>query len=205
MASNNCWTWNRINNHFDYIMTTYRDVLFISEDYIKSESMLDDNTSGKFLLTAIKLAQDVELRSVIGKCLLESLQTKIFERHIDDLENLDYKDLLDVYIQPFLLYQVLSEVIIPISYKMSNFGLMMSSDEKDYAVDNKQINLVKEYYMNKANVYKKRLQTYLCSNKDKFPEIKDCCEVNLYSSQSAGIWLGGERGKEVRKECCDKC
>ena len=38
---------------------TYRDVLFISEDYIKSESMLDDNTSGKFLLTAIKLAQDV--------------------------------------------------------------------------------------------------------------------------------------------------
>ena len=38
-------------------MSTYKDVLLISEDYIKSESMLDSNVSGKYLLTAIKLAQ----------------------------------------------------------------------------------------------------------------------------------------------------
>jgi hypothetical protein len=41
---------------------------------------------------------------------------------------------------------------------MSNFGVMQSSDEKDYAVDNKQINLVKKFYFDKANVYKERLQ-----------------------------------------------
>ena len=184
---------------------TYRDVLFISEDYIKSESMLDDNTSGKFLLTAVKLAQDVELRSIIGKCLLEKLQQMIFEDEIDKIENMDYKDLLDVYIQPFLLYQVLSEIIIPASYKMANFGLMRSDDEKDYSVDNAQINLIRQYYTNKADVYKKRLQSYLCSNKDKYPELEDCCEINLYSSISTGIWLGGERGKVVETSCCDKC
>lgn len=184
---------------------TYRDVLFISEDYIKSESMLDDNTSGKFLLTAIKLAQDVELRSVLGKCLLETIQQKIFDREIDLIENMDYKDLLDIYIQPFLLYQVLSEVIIPVSYKMANFGLMRADDEKDYSVDNGQINLIRQYYQNKADVYKKRLQTYLCSNKEKFPELDDCCDVNLYSSHSNGIWLGGYRGKVLDKDCCDKC
>ena len=66
--------------------------------------------------------------------------------------------MLDIYIQPFLLYQVLSEIVIPISYKMSNFGVMQSSDDKDYAVDNKQINLVRTYYRDKANVYKERLQ-----------------------------------------------
>lgn len=184
---------------------TYKDVLLISEDYVKSESMLDSNTSGKFLLTAIKLSQDVELRSIIGKCLLEKLQTLIFDKEIEDLENIQYKDLLDIYIQPFLLYQVLSEIIIPVSYKMSNFGLMRADDEKDYAVNNAEINLIREYYTNKANVYKKRLQTYLCSNKELFPELEDCCDTNLYSSQSAGIWLGGVRGKMIRKSCCDKC
>lgn len=183
--------------------TTYKDVLFISEDYIKSESMLDDNTSGKFLLTAIKLAQDVELRSVIGKCLLETLQNKIFDKEIDNLDNISYKDLLDTYIQPFLLYQVLSEIIIPVSYKMSNFGLLMSSDEKDYAVDNRQINLVREYYTNKANVYKKRLQNYLCKNKSLFPELDDCCDINLYASDSSSLWLGGPRGKILSKDCCN--
>lgn len=184
---------------------TYRDVLFISEDYIKSESMLDDNTSGKFLLTAIKLSQDVELRSILGKCLLEVLQQKIFDKEIETLENMHYKDLLDIYIQPFLLYQVLSEIIIPVSYKMSNFGLMRADDEKDYAVNNGEVNLVREYYTNKANVYKKRLQNYLCKNKALFPELGDCCEGNLYSSHSSGIWLGGERGKVIGKDCCDKC
>lgn len=184
---------------------TYRDVLLISEDYIKSESMLDDNTSGKFLLTAIKLSQDVELRSVTGRCLLEKLQQMVFDREIDNIDNMLYKDLIDVYIQPFLLYQVLSEIIIPVSYKMSNFGLMRADDEKDYAVNNGEVNLVREYYTNKANVYKKRLQTYLCSNKNLFPELEDCCDTNLYSSQSAGIWLGGPRGKMVPKGCCDKC
>ena len=153
---------------------TYRDVLFISEDYIKSESMLDDNVSGKYLLTAIKLAQDIELRSVIGKCLLETLQQKIFDREIDAIENGDYKDLLDVYIQPFLLYQVLSEIIIPTTYKMSNFGLMRSDDEKDYSVDNGQVNLIREFYMDKANVYKKRLQNYLCNNNSAVYRLKIC-------------------------------
>ena len=185
---------------------THKDVLFISEDYIKSESMLDSNVSGKYLLTAIKLSQDVELRSIIGKCLLEAIQAKIFNSEIEEPENELYKDLLDNYIQPFLLYQVLSEIVIPVSYKMSNFGLMQSSDEKDYAVDNKQINLVREYYLNKANVYKKRLQDHLVKNKSDYPELRtDCdCQVNLHSSNDSGIWLGGERGKVVIKPCCGR-
>lgn len=136
----------------------HQNVLLISEDYLKTESFLDDNVSGKYLLTAIKLAQDVELQSILGTNLLESIQKKVYDNEIDNYENSCYKELLDGYIQPFLLYQVLSEIVIPISYKMSNFGVMQSSDEKDYAVDNKQINLVRTYYRDKANVYKERLQ-----------------------------------------------
>ena len=137
---------------------SHRNVLLISEDYLKTESFLDDNVSGKYLLTAIKMAQDIELQSIIGTKLLHSIQKKVFDNVIELEDNWRYKDLLDNYIQPFLLYQVLSEIVIPISYKMSNFGVMQSSDEKDYAVDNKQINLVKRFYFDKANVYKERLQ-----------------------------------------------
>jgi hypothetical protein len=137
---------------------SHRNVLLISEDYLKTESFLDDNVSGKYLLTAIKMAQDIELQSIIGTNLLHSIQKKVFDNVIELEANKRYKDLLDNYIQPFLLYQVLSEIVIPISYKMSNFGVMQSSDEKDYAVDNKQINLVKKFYFDKANVYKERLQ-----------------------------------------------
>lgn len=139
-------------------MSTYKNTLLISEDFVKSNSTLDDNISSKYLLAAIVAAQDIELQSILGTSLLESLQKKVFENTINLKDNELYKTLLDGYIQPFLLYQVLSEIVIPISYKMSNFGVMQSSDDKDYAVDNKQINLVKTYYADKANVYKDRLQ-----------------------------------------------
>jgi len=184
---------------------TYKDVLLISEDFLKNNTTLDWNLSGKYLLSAVKAAQDIELRSIIGRCLLEVLQQKVFDKEIDKIENLDYKDLLDTYIMPFLCYQSVSETIIPVSYKISNFGLMNSSDEKDYAVDNREINLVRQYYTDKANVYKRRLQNYLCKNKSKYPELDDCCEINLYASDSCGIWLGGYRGKVVEKDCCGGC
>ena len=181
-------------------MNNYKNVLLVSEDYLKSNSTLDWNVSGKYILSAISTAQDVELQSILGTNLLESIQKKVYENEIDNYENSCYKELLDGYIQPFLLYQVLSEIVIPISYKMSNFGVMQSSDEKDYAVDNKQINLVRTYYRDKANVYKERLQNWLIYNRTCFPELSEFnfpkdVYPNLYSSSSCGIWLGGKRGK----------
>ena len=181
-------------------MNTHKDVLLISEDYIKSESMLDNNISGKYLLTAIKVSQDIELQSILGSSLLESIQSKIFDNTIHLKEYAIYKDLLDNKIQPFLQYQVLSEISMLTAYKMSNFGVMQSSDDKDIAVDNKQINQVRNFYLNKANVYKERLQNYLIYHRTEFPELNDFdfpkdVYPNLYSSSGCGIWLGGPRAR----------
>lgn len=181
-------------------MSAYKDVLLISEDYLKSESMIDNNMSGKYLLSAIKVAQDIELQSILGTSLLESIQKKIFDNTIKLKEYSIYKDLLDNKIQPFLVYQVLSEITMLTAYKMSNFGVMQSSDDKDLAVDNKQVNQVRNFYQNKANVYKERLQNYLVYHKSEFPELDEFdfpkdVYPNLYSSSGCGIWLGGERGK----------
>lgn len=197
----------------------FRNVLLISEDYIKSESNLDNNVSGKYLQSAIKLAQDVELQSTIGTKLLEALQKKCInwiDPHtpvhpieppeplpsdsIDDSDNYRYKELLDYYVQPYLLYQVLSEIVIPISYKLGNFGVMRTDDEKDIAAEASQVNQIKKYYRDKADFFKTRLQDFIITYYNEFPELysykplKDLYP-NLYSSSSCGIWLGGVRGK----------
>lgn len=189
----------------------YRNVLLISEDYIKSESNLDNNVSGKYLQSAIKLAQDIELQSLIGTKLLESLQKKCIDwvdpsvegaiaDSIDDPDNIKYKELLDYYVTPFLLFQVLSEVIVPITYKLSNFGVMRTDDEKDLAADASQVNLLRKYYKDKADFFKARLQDWVITYYNDFPELysykplKDMYP-NLYSASSCGIWLGGARGK----------
>lgn len=205
----------------------FRNVLLISEDYIKSESNLDNNVSGKYLQSAIKLAQDVELQSTIGTKLLEALQKKCInwiDPHtpvhpieppeplpsdsIDDSDNYRYKELLDYYVQPYLLYQVLSEIVIPISYKLGNFGVMRTDDEKDLTSDISQVNLIKKYYRDKADFFKTRLQNWVITYYNDFPELysykplKDMYP-NMYSSSSCTIWLGGARGKGWRYNSCE--
>lgn len=205
----------------------FRNVLLISEDYIKSESNLDNNVSGKYLQSAIKLAQDVELQSTIGTKLLEALQKKCInwiDPHtpvhpieppeplpsdsIDDSDNYRYKELLDYYVQPYLLYQVLSEIVIPISYKLGNFGVMRTDDEKDIAAEASQVNQIKKYYRDKADFFKTRLQNWVITYYNDFPELysykplKDMYP-NMYSSSSCTIWLGGARGKGWRYNSCE--
>lgn len=207
----------------------FRDVLLISEDYIKSESNLDNNVSGKYLQAAIKLAQDIELQSTIGTALLESIQKKVcnwidpsipmplqdhpiiipslpypqperYSDSIDDDKNYRYKELLDLYIQPFLLYQVLSEIVIPITYKLSNFGITTTDDEKERSVDHSKVMLLKKHYQDKADFFKARLQDWVITYYSDFPELYNYKPLkdmypNLYSSTSCGIFLGGPRGK----------
>lgn len=195
----------------------YRNVLLISEDYVKSESNLDHNVAGKFVLTAIKLAQDTSLQSTIGTELLESLQKKVinytadvpvhpiepeqpYSDSIDDPKNSRYKELLDYYIQPYLLYEVLKEIIIPVSFKLSNFGVMRSDDEKAYTADNTKIDLLKQHYEDKANFFKRRLQYYLVEHYSDFKELVEYHSIdkmfpNLYSASSSPLWLGGAIGK----------
>jgi hypothetical protein len=188
----------------------YRNVLLISEDYIKSESNLDNNVSGKYLQSAIKLAQDIELQSLIGTKLLEKIQKLVIDwkdpnkpvhpieppiydpTSIDDPENHRYKELLDYYIQPYLLYQVLSEITIPISFKLSNFGVMRTDDEKNLTSDINQVNLIKKYYRDKADFFKTRLQNWVITYYNDFPELYEYKPLkdlypNLYSSSSCGL------------------
>lgn len=173
------------------------NILLINEDYIKANSVIDNNLSGKYLQQAILDAQNIHLEQILGTKLLVKIESLVQNGEIFKEPN--YKLLLDSYITDYLLYQVLSSIIIPVSYKIANAGLVTTSDDKLNNVDINSLNLLKSDYTNKANVYKARLQNYLLANRDLFPELNNCSidqeRPNLYSSSDCGIWLGGERGK----------
>ncbi len=174
------------------------NVLLISEDFVKTNSNISDNMFGKFLLPAIREAQHMRLQSVIGTRLYESLLRQVTAGTLTE----QYKELVDDYIQWFLLYQVLSDVIDVIDVKLVNMGTVRNRDEYvDNISDSERVRL-KHNYEYKADWYCKQLQTYLLDNKDQFEELDECTcnniKANLQSAASTGIWLGGYRGKVVR-------
>lgn len=177
-------------------------ILLISEHHIKANTNISDNISGDYLLPAIQLAQDTALEQTIGTPLLTKLQELVENNTIHSAVNEDYKLLLDRYIQPFLCYATISQLTIPIAFKLANAGVLRTEDEKMYNVSSNEVDKIKAHYTHIADIYKYRLQRYLIANYNKFPELLEYKSIadlraNLYSAATCGIVLGGPRGKTL--------
>ena len=177
-----------------------KNVLLISEDFIKSTTNLSDNVSGKYLLPAISLAQDVEVEETIGSPLLNKLKELIYNNQIALEENINYKSLLDNYLSPFLAYATIAHLTVPIAFKLTNAGVLRTDDEKMYNVGTNEVDKIKYHYQHLADTYKYRLQRFLIAHYHHFKELQQYKSIadlraNLYSSARCNVWLGGKRGK----------
>lgn len=183
----------------------YRNVLLVSEDYIKTFTNISDNVSGEYLLPAIFFAQKQGLEECIGTELTRKLQYLVGSGEIDLEKYEPYKRLLDDYIQDFLAFLALSEIIINTSFKINNLGSNRTDDEKVYNLSYDETFKLKDYYKNKADYLMYRLQRFLIANYNKYPELVTYksiadLQVNLYSAASVPIFLGGARNPKYTKE-----
>lgn len=174
-------------------MNKYKNVLLISEDLLKSITNIDSNLSPKFILPAIRLAQDNELKQILGEKLLNKIKSLIYTKEIDLLANDKYKELLIDYIQIYVCYATIKHILYLNGFKIANLGVLRTDDEKANNISQNEINVLKSYYDNIANNYKYDLQEYLRKHRNDFPELT--CKSNLFSASNSVLWLGGERGR----------
>lgn len=173
-------------------------ILLISEDYVKTNSALGENTWGKFLLPAIREAQDINLQIYLGECLYNTILGMVQDGSITASTNEPYKALLDDYIQPFLLYQVQANIVPIINVKMGNIGSVVSNDEHIQTLSQGNIELVKSDFQNKADFYAKRMLDFMLNHRTDFDLDECACKTlhaHLHSAATTGIWLGGLCGK----------
>lgn len=178
------------------------NILFISEDYVKTNSGLNDNLFGKFLLPTMREAQDVYLQQIIGSTLYNKIINLIDEEIIGEDEYVLYKELLDDYIRPYLLYETLVQLIPVINAKLANFGSMQSNDEHLVNLSQGDVVVLTGHYQGNADFYCRRLQEFILNHCEDL-EIDVCtCDgirANLLNASTTGIFLGGVRGRKLVK------
>lgn len=177
------------------------EILLSSETFIKSVTNISDNISGKYILSSLREAQEVSLKSIIGTPMLEKLKSLVENGAIDAAENQMYKYLVNKC-QYYLAYMTIVELIFKVSYKIGNAGLVKASDENMQIASYAEMVSQKEYYQGKADFHCIELQNYILDNRSAYPEVDDCScrkiHSNLHSAASCGIFLGGVRGKARR-------
>lgn len=181
--------------------TNMKEILLVSEKFIKDQTDLSDNISSKFLLPAIREAQEINLRSILGDKLLDALKNAALEG-LDIPKNAKWKSLV-TNVQYFLTYQTLSNILLLVAVKVDNLGVSRATDDNIEAVDFQDLYSMKGYWQSKADWYAKRLQSYILKNRSLYPELdeNDCYSIqsNMYATATCGLWLGGARGSNRMK------
>lgn len=174
------------------------NILLIGEDYIKTNSGLNDNVWGTYLTPAIREAQDIKLQPVLGTELYRSILGKVEDGSIKNTDFKAYKTLLDDYIQVYLMYQTISDLVPILGVKLTNLGVVVSNDEHVTNLSQSERELVQTYYQQRAEFYGKRLQEFLKENCKDFKELNSTYDIDatLNSIAETGLFLGGARGRK---------
>lgn len=175
------------------------EVFLVNENYVRSVTSIDDNVQSKYLLSAIREAQEVNLQEITGTALLNKLKDLVADGTIEASGNTEYKALVEES-QLFLSYQAIANLCIITAVKISNGGLQTNRDENLDNIGLSDSFVLKDYYQAKADFFASRLQSFIYRNRASYPELsKNRCEdikATLDSAASTGLWLGGMRGRK---------
>lgn len=175
-----------------------RNILFISVNTIKERTGLHNNVDEKLVNPEILTSQDMYILPALGTALYERLQTGIQNNNLTATE----QSLLDTYITPTLVYYVMSELPMGLSYQFYNKGLIRKSGEGQENPSAADMIDVADRYKARAEFYKQRLVKYLMekSGSNLFPEYNNPGStydtiIPDRESYTTSIWLGDD-------DCC---
>ena len=148
-------------------MTT---TLIISEEKLREFTDINDNLDSKLLMNAVREAQDIYLQRLTGTSLYEYILNQIDANTLSG----NYKDLVDNFIQPYLIYASYWESLDAIYTRPRNNGLLQpTGGENSEKADGTWYNRKRQMVENKMEYYGERLTNYLIQNESQFPQLND--------------------------------
>ena len=144
-------------------------VLFISETYVKNNTLIDENVDVRLLLPSITDAQELRIHPICGTPLYDDLKAKITATTL----NADEIKLLDEYIAPSMLQWTMYECSASMLFKYRNKSVATKSSENSQPIDFQDLQFLRDEWKNKAEERDKRLINYLGDNSTLFPKYNE--------------------------------
>lgn len=154
----------------------------ITIDKLKESSILNDNIDDQILMSSLITAQDINLQNILGTTLYFKIQDLVINGDINNKTNIEYQKLITDYIQNYLKFNVLSESVIPLTFKFKSKGVVQNSDPQSGVtpITMKDAQILVNYYEDRSAFFAKRLIEYLIKNHKLFPEYSiSNCDPNV--------------------------
>lgn len=140
---------------------------FISEAYLKANSPIDGNVDGKLLKNAMRDCQETFIRDILGTALYDKIWGDIEAATLTG----NYESLVKNYIAPCLVNYIVSDSMLPMTFKMMNKSVSTRESENGAPVNVDDLTRIENKYKDKAEFYGNRLRKYMEANTSLFPEF----------------------------------
>lgn len=157
------------------------EYLFVSEQFLKDNSVIDNNVDYDKITSAIIHTQDIHLQKVLGSPLFEDLCAKGLG---SPSFNANETALIKKYIQKTVLWYLLMELPIEFKFKWMNKGIMVKSSDNSQAADTSDIKWIINHCQTKAEDYAELLTKYLECNTTLFPKYLERTTFGLNPSDT---------------------
>ena len=169
----------------------------ISESELKETTIIQNNVDGKLIGMAMREAQDIYTRDVLGSALYNELITQINEASLTP-EN----ETLLSYVKPMQRYYILKEFLMYGWIKLANSSVGTRDVDDLQTSQQDGINSIEGKFEQKAEYYKKRLMNFLCDNITDYPLYtsgnQEITPTN--KSYTSNFTFLGRHGKKIQNQ-----
>lgn len=141
------------------------NAIFISENWIKTNTPLPYNIDVKKLYPFYNLSQEKYIRDVLGDELYNILSANLVANTLTPLQI----TLMEL-IRPCLAYYIIYEALPFIATEIKNIGVVNTADDKQTSATNQIVKELKQNVQDNAEYFMKRITSYLCTNHKLYPE-----------------------------------
>jgi len=147
-------------------------VLLVSAEKIKSFSEINENVDEALLLSNIQIATDISLQTLLGTKYLRHIQNAAENSTLTSPET----ELLQNYIQPYLIQQAYYESLLGIYFRVMNKSVIVGNTVQGSAISTADLKYLRNLVFDRAQFYAQRLMDKLKDNQGDYP---------IYWSQSS--------------------
>lgn len=166
-------------------------VLFISEDYVKRKTTVDENVDVKLINPTIEDCQNIYLHPCLGTQLFDGLKDRITNSTTTAADD----TLISDYIAPMLVKWVQFELTTLLTFRYRNKNVSKQGSENSQVIDNTEYKYLLDNFRHKAEWYEQRLIDYLEAESDVFTEYYQTVNTNDLTPEdrafTSPFWLGG--------------
>ena len=167
--------------------------LFVSLKDVKQRSIISGNLDPDKMVQFIEVAQDTHIQNYLGGKLYKKLQQLIIDGEINDAGNSDYKNLLETYVKPMLIWFSQADYFPFSAFQISNGGVFKHRSENSDNATMDEITMLAERARETAEFYARRFMDHMDHNSTLYPEYTSTANEDMNPDRDVnfgGIYLG---------------